>query len=530
LTVTAPFTEVPQAECVWTLESETLSAQRFRVLGVKRKDGVVAEISAIQHEPGKFDNVDLWTRLDPAPITVIPPGIQPPPSDVTISSYSVINQGYASHTAVFSWRPAASAVAYEVQWRRDNSEWVNLPRTGSTSIEVPNIYAGAFLCRVRALNALDIASIWASSTLTQLDGILAPPPMVTSLTVTSLVFAIRLKWGLPTSPSIIERTEVWYSDTPSFATAQKLGDFAFPQDTTTLMGLSAGARLYFWAILRDRNGVAGARYPTGNGVLGQSSSDATEILDYLNGKITQTQLAQDLLAPIEEIPGLKTQLQEIDGQVVELGTAINTERDERIEQGEAISREVSTVGATATAAKATAGEALNKANETEGEVETISAVVQETKTAIAKTNGYLEATWSVKAELSNGGKYYMAGIALGVDNSSGVEESQVLVAADRFAVIHPNGPQVTTPFVIQGGQVFMSQALIGNGWITNAMIGSFIQSDNYVSGSQGWRLDKTGTFEINSPLPGGGRMRITPQQVIVYDSNNVDRVTLGYIP
>jgi len=76
----------------------------------------------------------------------------------------------------------------------------------------------------------------------------------------------------------------------------------------------------------------------------------------------------------------------------------------------------------------------------------------------------------------------------------------------------------------------MSQALIGNGWITNAMIGSFIQSDNYVSGSQGWRLDKTGTFEINSPLPGGGRMRITPQQVIVYDSNNVDRVTLGYIP
>lgn len=530
LTVTAPFTEVPQAECVWTLESETLSAQRFRVLGVKRKDGVVAEISAIQHEPGKFDNVDLGTRLDPAPITVIPPGIQPPPSDVTISSYSVINQGYASHTAVFSWRPAASAVAYEVQWRRDNSEWVNLPRTGSTSIEVPNIYAGAFLCRVRALNALDIASIWASSTLTQLDGILAPPPMVTSLTVTSLVFAIRLKWGLPTSPSIIERTEVWYSDTPSFSTAQKLGDFAFPQDTTTLMGLSAGARLYFWAILRDRNGVAGARYPTGNGVLGQSNSDATEILDYLNGKITQTQLAQDLLAPIEEIPGLKTQLQEIDGQVVELGTAINTERDERIEQGEAISREVSTVGATATAAKATAGEALNKANQTEGEVETISAVVQETKTAIAKTNGYLEATWSVKAELSSGGKYYMAGIALGVDNSSGVEESQVLVAADRFAVIHPNGPQLTTPFVIQGGQVFMSQALIGNGWITNAMIGSYIQSDNYVSGSQGWRLDKTGTFEINSPLPGGGRMRITPQQVIVYDSNNVDRVTLGYIP
>ncbi|MDH0740400.1 host specificity protein J, partial [Achromobacter spanius] len=104
LTVTAPFTEVPEAECVWTLESETLSVQRFRVLSVKRKDGLIAEISAIQHEPGKFDNVDFGTRLDPAPITVIPPGVQPPPSDVQITSYSVIDQSYASHTAVFSWK------------------------------------------------------------------------------------------------------------------------------------------------------------------------------------------------------------------------------------------------------------------------------------------------------------------------------------------------------------------------------------------------------------------------------------------
>jgi predicted phage tail protein len=526
LTVTAPFSEVPEAECVWTLESEDLSAQRFRVLKIRRTGGLTAEIAAIQHEPGKFENVDFGTRLDPAPITVIPPGIQPPPSDVTITSYSVIDQGYASHTAVFSWKPAASAVAYEVQWRRDNSEWVNLPRTGSTSIEVPNIYAGGFLCRVRALNALDIASIWASSTLTQLDGILAPPPAVTSLTATALVFAIRLKWGLPTSPSIIERTEIWYSQTPAFTTAQKLGDFAFPQDTTTLMGLSAGARLYFWAILRDRNGVAGERYPAGNGVLGQSSSDASEILDYLNGKITSTQLAKDLLAPIQEIPGLKTTVQEVDGKVNTLGTALNLEREERIEQGEAFSREVSTVGATATAAKATAGQALDKANATEGEVETISAVVEETKTAIAKTNGYLEATWSVKAQMSSGGKYYMAGIALGVDNSSGVAESKVLVAADLFAVMHPNGTDVVSPFVITGGQVFMSDAFIGNGSITNAKIGSYIQSDNYQPGVSGWRIDKTGTFEINGSN-GGGRLLISPGLMRVYDGNGVLRVRVG---
>ncbi|OWT61680.1 host specificity protein J, partial [Achromobacter marplatensis] len=314
LTVSAPFTEVPEAECVWTLESETLSAQRFRVLSIKRKDGLTAEISAIQHEPGKFDNVDFGTRLDPLPITVIPPGVQAPPTEVTITSYPVVAQGYASHTAVFSWKPAANAVAYEVQWRRNNSEWVNLPRTGSTSIEVPNVYAGAFLCRVRALNAMDIASIWASSTQTQLDGILAPPATVTHLEpsqgTSAIVFAIQVKWGFAPGPSIIEKTEIWYSKTPDFADAIPLGEYAYPQNSALLMGLSGGVRLYFWAILRDKNGLPGPRFPAGNGAMGQSSTELGDILNYFNGKIGQTQLGQDVLAPIQKIPALETGLSE----------------------------------------------------------------------------------------------------------------------------------------------------------------------------------------------------------------------------
>ncbi|WP_447982198.1 host specificity protein J [Achromobacter kerstersii] len=467
LTVTTPYSEVPQAECVWTLESEALSAQRFRVLSIKRKDGLVAEISAIQHEPDKFDNVDFGTRLDPVPITVIPPGVQSPPSDVTITSYSVIDQGYASHTAVFSWKAAANAVAYEVQWRRNNSDWVNLARTGSTSIEVPNIYSGEFLCRVRAFNAMDVGSIWATSTQTKLDGILAPPPMVTSLTAASLVFAIRLKWALPTSPSIIERTEVWYSEAAEFSTAQKLGDYAYPQDTATLMGLAAGTRLYFWVILRDRNGVAGARYPAGDGVLGQSSSDASEILGYLNGKITQTQLAKEILAPIEKIPVLDTR--------------ISQEASTRQEQNDAMAQTISAVSAKA---DETAGlikdESTARADEDEALAKRITSVqavandavsaVDVTATAIAKTNDSLKAMWSVKTQVSAGGRNYISAIGVGTSNTDGVVESQVLVAADRFAVIHPNGPQVTTPFVIQGGQVFMNQALIGDAWIRNAMI------------------------------------------------------------
>lgn len=474
LTVTAPYSDVPEVECVWTLESETLSAQRFRVLRVTRKEGLVAEISAIQHEPGKFDNVDFGTRLEPVPITVVPPGVQPPPTEVTITSYPVISQGFASHTAVFSWKRAESAVAYEVQWRRDNSEWISLPRTGSTSIEVQNIFAGGFMCRVRALNPMDIASIWATSLLTQLDGILAPPQAVTSLVPTSLVFAIRLRWGIPPGPSIIERTEIWYGASPEFESAQKLGDYAFPQDSTTLMGLSAGARLYFWAILRDRNGVPGPRYPAGNGVLGQASADAGEILEYLTGKITQTQLAQDLLAPIQKIPVLETRIADeeeirqtqneamaqtistVSAKVNENTGLIQQESLTRANENEAMGRRVTDVQATAGAASEKADQAF--------------AGVQETSQAIAKTNGDLAAMWTVKAQTTAGGRSYIAGIGVGVENTGGIIEAQVLVMADRFAVLHPNGSSVTSPFVIQGGQVFMSQALIGTAWIKSANI------------------------------------------------------------
>ncbi|CUK12904.1 Domain of uncharacterised function (DUF1983) [Achromobacter xylosoxidans] len=456
--VSTPFSEVPEPDCVWTLESEALSAQTFRVLSIKRKDGVLADISAIQHEPGKFNNVDFGTRLDRPPISVVPPGVQSPPTEPKISAYYIVSQGIANHTAVFEWKAADSAVAYEVQWRRDNSDWINLPRTGYTRVEVPNIYAGGYTFRVRALNSLGVASIWTTSTLTQLDGIVGPPPVVTSLVATGLLFAIQLDWGLPPGPSIIERTEIYYSQNSSFESAIPLGVFAFPQNTHTLLGLLAGKELWFWARLVDKNGVAGAWYPSesGLGIRGQASTDATPILEQIGGKIEKSMLGQDLITEIESGGGAATEIKEVkDG---------------------------------------------------------------------------LNAMVSIKAGVTVDGKYYSASMGVGVENTSEGMQTQVLFLADRLALINLINGVVTTPFVIQNGQTFINQAFIGNGWITNAMIGNYIQSNDYVPGVSGWRIDKGGVLEMNSALPGGGRLRINGQNVVVFDPNGVDRVTLGYLP
>ncbi|WP_241560814.1 host specificity protein J [Bordetella avium] len=311
ITVQEPFSEVPEPESVWTLESEELSAQTFRVLRVERKDGLLAEVSAIQHEAGKFANIDFGTRLDQAPISVVPPGVQAPPTALKISSYYILSQGVANHTAVFEWEAPTSAVSYEVQWRRDNSEWINLPRTGSTRVEVPGIYAGGFTFRVRALNALEVASIWATSALTELDGMVGVPPVVTSLIARGLLFSIQLDWGVPPGPSIIERTEIRYSQLPEFDSAIPLGVFAYPQNTHTLLGLSAGKELWFWARLVDKNGVGGEWYPKGNGVRGQASTDAAPILEQIGGKIEKTMLGQELQEEIDSGGGAATQIKEV---------------------------------------------------------------------------------------------------------------------------------------------------------------------------------------------------------------------------
>lgn len=285
ITVKKPFSEIPQAECVWTLESGALSAQTFRVLRVERKEGLLANISAIQHEPGKFDNVDFGTRLDRPSISVVPPGVQSPPTGLKASSYHIMSQGVAGVVAVFEWATAPGALSYEIQWRRDNSGWTGLPLSRYTRVEVPNIYAGEFAFRVRAINAAGISSGWVDSASSLLDGALPPPPRVVSLTAHGVLFGIELGWDFERNSSAVDHTEIYYSPNPNFESATLLGLFPFPQSTHTLFGLSQSNGYWFWARMVDKSGVASVWYPQGAGVHGQASSDATPLIDQLGDNL-----------------------------------------------------------------------------------------------------------------------------------------------------------------------------------------------------------------------------------------------------
>jgi len=305
--------ELPPQHSMWAIDSPTLATQLFRVMSVSEDfsgSEIKYSISAVRHNASKFAAIDNGTRIERPPVTVIPPSVQKPPVNVTVSNGHFVDQGSAVSVMTIEWERPDSAIAFEVYWRKNDGDWIFAGRTGGTSVDVSGIYAGRYVAKVRAINSLDIGSVFATSVETILNGKTTPPPVPSSLTAASIVFGIKLAWGIPAglSTADVQRTEIWYSQTSDVATAIKFGDYAYPQTDLTIMGLAAGVRFYFWARLVDRIGNVGAfRGP----VTGQSSSDAGPILEYLNNQITETQLSQHLLEKIDSGGGASVEIEQI---------------------------------------------------------------------------------------------------------------------------------------------------------------------------------------------------------------------------
>lgn len=334
VTVTAAYTVQPEPELQWAIDYEDLAVQLFRVLKTTRTQEGEYEITALEFNPSKFAAIDTGAKLDERPISVIPVTTVQPPASVTLTSAYAVDQGIGINTMTIAWPAVQGAVAYDVEWRKDNSNWVRIQRTGATSVDVVGIYAGAYLARVRAVSSFDITSIWRGSTLTQLKGKEGLPPAIAFLTTTPLVFGTRLNWGFPAGAEDTERTEIWQSATTSRNDATKLGDFAYPQAEHEVHGLAAGVSFFYWARLVDRSGNVGPWYPVGVGVNGQSSSDQSEYEKYFKDKISNGAL----------YPALREEISLISGPPTKTGSVAQRIAAEATARGQAIAAEATARG------------------------------------------------------------------------------------------------------------------------------------------------------------------------------------------
>ncbi|MEA3613023.1 phage tail protein [Enterobacter hormaechei] len=634
VTVTTAYSETPAVESVWIVESDELYAQQYRVISVTDNNDGTFSISGAMHDPDKYARIDTGAIIDQRPISVIPPGNQSPPANIVISSFSVVQQNVSVQTMRVSWDQAKNAIAYEAQWRRNDGNWVNVPRSSTTSFDVPGIYAGRYLVRVRAINAAEISSGWGYSeekTLTGKDG--NPPKPVGFTASENVVFGIELNWGFPANTDDTLKTEIQYSLTGTEADAILLADVPYPQRKYQQMGLKAGQIFWYRAQLVDRSGNESGYTEW---VRGQASIDVSDVSSVILEDMKESQTFKDLIESAVDsnakiagmaddikqandelaqqaqeiaknaqdigkvqtsvtnlsstVGGVSSSLSELEQTVATADTALgqridsisvsmdgmaggvknsaiaiiqgnlaqvaarktlsasvagNSAQLDRIDEvivneKEATARSLLSVQAEVNGNKAS----INSLNQTFSDYQQATATqingitatinghtsaITTNAQAIANVNGDLKAMYSIKVGVSSNGQYYAAGMGIGVENTPSGMQSQVIFLADRFAVTHQAGATVTLPFVIQNGQVFIREALIGDGTIGNAKIGNYIQSNNYVAGSVGWRLDKGGTFENYGSTAGEGAMKQTNQTISVKDANNVLRVQIGRI-
>lgn len=513
ITVTTSFSELPQAEAVWVIESDELYAQQYRVISVTDNNDGTYTITGANHDPDKYARIDTGAVIDQRPVSVIPPGNQSPPGNIAINSFSVVQQNISVETMRVSWDQAQNAIAYEAQWRRNDGNWVNVPRSSTTSFDVPGIYAGRYLVRVRAINAAEISSGWGYSEEKTLTGKVGNPPKPVGFTATGINWGIRLNWGFLANTGDTLKTEIQYTANSDFSDPFLLSDVPYPSAEYTQLGLKAGQEFWYRAQLVDRTGNESGYT---DWIRGMSNDNADDYLgDIANDFLTSAdgeRLTGDIDTNIEGI---------LQNALANHGTV----EHQWAQYGE--------VRADILVVKTTIAE-VDKAmaelsTQVQAQIEDVTASLEDKLTAVVDASG-ASAIYTLKTGVRINGVMYNAGMSIAVLAEAGKPVvTRVGFNANQFVLMSGSGDTQYSPFAVINGQVFMSSAFIQDGTITNAKIGDFIQSNNYVAGSVGWRLDKSGTFENYGSTAGEGAMKQTNQTISVRDANNVLRVQIGRI-
>lgn len=247
-----------------------------------------------------------------------------------------------------------------------------------------------------------------------------------------------------------------------------------------------------------------------------------------------TAIADETQARAEAIASLEANINEnISAKITDISTALATHEESSAEKFVQISASFDDVNSSITEwsqAMATADEALStKIDQLTVTVNGNTTAIETTSKALTDFKGDVNASYSIKIATDNNGMKYATGMSLGLTGDGTNFQSQCIFLVDRFVLMTAANGTYTTPFYVTDGAMYVREAFIKDASITNAKIGSYIQSNNYVSGSSGWKLDKSGTFENYGSVSGEGAMKWTNTTISVRDGNGVLRVQIGRI-
>ncbi|EFB7245003.1 host specificity protein J, partial [Escherichia coli] len=401
---------------VWGLKLPTLRQRLFRCVSIRENDDGTYAITAVQHVPEKEAIVDNGAHFDGDQSGTVngvtPPAVQHLTAEVTADSgeYQVL--------ARWDTPKVVKGVSFMLRLTvaaDDGSErLVSTARTTETTYRFTQLALGNYRLTVRAVNAWGQQGDPASVSFR-----IAAPAAPSRIELTPGYFQITATPHLAVYDPTVQ-FEFWFSE-------KRIADIRQVETTARYLGtalywiaasinIRPGHNYYFY--VRSVNTVGKSAFVE---AVGQPSDDASGYLDFFKGEIGKTHLAQELWTQIDN--------GQLAPDLAEIRTSITD-----------VSNEIT--------------QTVNK------KLEDQSAVIQQIQKVQVDTNNNLNSMWAVKLQQMQDGRLYIAGIGAGIENTPDGMQSQVLLAADRIAMINPANGNTKPMFVGQGDQIFMNEVFL----------------------------------------------------------------------
>ncbi|EMY8036362.1 host specificity protein J, partial [Escherichia coli] len=399
---------------VWGLSLPSLRRRLFRCVSVRENTDGTFAITAVQHVPEKEAIVDNGARFEPQSgslNSVIPPAVQHLTVEVSAADGQYLAQ------AKWDTPRVVKGVRFSLRLtsgKGTDARLVTTAITADTEHRFSGLPLGEYTLTVRAINSYGQQGEPATTTFR-----IAAPAAPSQIELTPGYFQITAVPRLAVYDPTVQ-FEFWFSET-------RITDIRQVETTARYLGtglywiaasinIKPGHDYYFY--IRSVNTVGKSAFVE---AVGQPSDDASGYLDFFKGEIGKTHLAQELWTQIDN--------GQLAPDLAEIRTSITD-----------VSNEIT--------------QTVNK------KLEDQSAAIQQIQKVQVDTNNNLNSMWAVKLQQMKDGRLYIAGIGAGIENTPAGMQSQVLLAADRIAMINPANGNTKPMFVGQGDQIFMNDVFL----------------------------------------------------------------------
>ncbi|HDV9974007.1 TPA: host specificity protein J [Escherichia coli] len=399
---------------VWGLSLPSLRRRLFRCVSIRENTDGTFAITAVQHVPEKEAIVDNGARFEPQSgslNSVIPPAVQHLTVEVSAADGQYLAQ------AKWDTPRVVKGVRFSLRLtsgKGTDARLVTTAITADTEHRFSGLPLGEYTLTVRAINSYGQQGEPATTTFR-----IAAPAAPSRIELTPGYFQITATPHLAVYDPTVQ-FEFWFSE-------KRIADIRQVETAARYLGsalywiaasinIKPGHDYYFY--IRSVNTVGKSAFVE---AVGRASDDAEGYLDFFKGEIGKTHLAQELWTQIDN--------GQLAPDLAEIRTSITN-----------VSNEIT--------------QTVNK------KLENQSAAIQQIQKVQVDTNNNLNSMWAVKLQQMQDGRLYIAGIGAGIENTPAGMQSQVLLAADRIAMINPANGNTKPMFVGQGDQIFMNEVFL----------------------------------------------------------------------